>query len=75
MDKILDYSIRKGMKAADLADQMASAGFQASGIGEAARIIGKMKEDGATVFLSFTANMVATGLRGIIAQMVRDKLS
>ncbi len=73
MDKIRDYSIRKGMKAADLAGQMAGAGFQASGIGEAVRLIRKMKEEGATVFLSFTANMVATGLRGIIAQMARDK--
>ena len=74
MDEIRDYSIRKGMKAADLADQMAGAGFQASGIGEAVRLIKKMHSERATVFLSFTANMVATGLRGIIAQMARDKL-
>ena len=74
MDEILDYSMNKGMKASDLVGQMASAGFQASEIGEAARIIREMRKEKATVFLSFTANMVASGLRGIFAQMVRDRM-
>ncbi len=72
MEKIRDYKIGKGMKAADLVGQMSAAGFQASGIGEAVRLIRKMKQDEATVFLSFTANMMATGLRGIIAQLARE---
>ena len=74
MDEILDYSMNKGMKASDLVGQMASAGFQASEIGEAARIIREMRKAKATVFLSFTANMVASGLRGIFAQMARDRM-
>jgi len=73
MDEIRDYAIKKGMKASDLAGQMADAGFQASEIGEAVRIIKQMRKEKATVFLSFTANMVASGMRGIIAQMVRDR--
>jgi deoxyhypusine synthase len=73
MEEIRDYSIRKGIKAADLVGQMSAAGFQASGIGEAVRLIKKMKGEKATVFLSFTANMMATGLRGIIAELARDK--
>ncbi len=61
------------MKATDLVGQMSSAGFQASEIGEAVRLIRKMKKEKATIFLSFTANMVASGLRGIITQLVREK--
>jgi deoxyhypusine synthase len=73
MESIRDYDIRKGMTASDLAGQMAGAGFQATEIGEAVRIIKEMKKDKATVFLSFTANMAASGLRGIITQMARDR--
>jgi deoxyhypusine synthase len=73
MDKIRDYNIKKGIKASDLVEQMSSAGFQASEIGEAVRLIKKMKGEKATIFLSFTANMIASGLRGIITRMVKEK--
>jgi deoxyhypusine synthase len=51
----------------------AQCGFQATNLGQAIDIIGRMKADGATVFLTFTSNMVASGLRGIFAQMCRRK--
>jgi deoxyhypusine synthase len=73
MENIRDYRIGKGIKAADLVGQMSAAGFQASGIGEAVRLIRKMKKEKSTIFLSFTANMVATGLRGIFAQLARER--
>jgi len=73
MDEIRDYNIKKGIKASDLVEQMSSAGFQASEIGEAVRLIKKMKGEKATIFLSFTANMIASGLRGIITSMVKEK--
>lgn len=73
VEEIRDYKIRKGIKAADLVGQMSAAGFQASGIGEAVRLIRNMKKEKATVFLSFTANMVASGLRGIFAELAREK--
>ncbi|MEW6749301.1 MAG: deoxyhypusine synthase [Candidatus Micrarchaeota archaeon] len=50
-----------------------SVGFQASNIGRAIEIIGRMKKEKATVFLTFTSNMVASGLRGVIAEMCRQK--
>ena len=72
-DNVHDYRIVKGMGASELVGHMSASGFQGSEIGEAVRIIKKMKEEKATVFLSFTANMVATGLRGLIAQLVKEK--
>ncbi len=50
-----------------------STGFQATNIGLAIGLIERMKKDNATIFLSFTANMVASGLRGVFAQMCRRK--
>jgi deoxyhypusine synthase len=73
MDNVHDYAIKKGMKVAELVEQMSGAGFQASEIGEAVRLIRKMKQEKATVFLSFTANMVASGLRGIITRLVKER--
>jgi deoxyhypusine synthase len=48
-------------------------GFQATNIGNAVELIEKMKEEDATIFFSFTANMVATGLRGLFAELCKRK--
>jgi len=48
-------------------------GFQATNIGRAVELIERMKEENATVFLSFTANMAATGLRGLFAELCKRK--
>jgi deoxyhypusine synthase len=50
-----------------------STGFQATQIERAADAIKRMKQAKAKVFLSFTSNMVATGLRGIIAELCERK--
>lgn len=65
----------KDMTAADLAEVggLAACGFQATNIARAAGIIEKMKKEKATVFLTFTSNMIASGLRGIITEMCKRK--
>jgi deoxyhypusine synthase len=53
-------------------------GFQASNLGTARDIIKRIKEkkkkDKITVYLGFTANLVASGLRGYIAKLVESGL-
>ncbi|NYZ77674.1 deoxyhypusine synthase [Candidatus Micrarchaeota archaeon] len=49
-------------------------GFQATNLGKAVKLIERMRKEKATIFLTFTANMVASGLRGIFADMCRRKL-
>ncbi len=53
--------------------ELVAAGFQATNVAKAIGIIRKMKEEKATVFLSFTSNMVASGLRGIFAKLCKEK--
>jgi len=48
-------------------------GFQATNLGRAVKLIEKMKKENATVFFTFTANLVASGLRGIFAEMCKKK--
>jgi deoxyhypusine synthase len=73
METVRDFTVEKGMKASELVGAVSSSGFQGKEIGEAVRIIKEMKKEKATVFLSFTANMAATGLRGLIAQLAKEK--
>lgn len=48
-------------------------GFQGTNLARAISIIREMKKQKATVFLTFTSNLVASGLRGIITQMCKEK--
>ncbi len=48
-------------------------GFQASKLNTAVEIIKEMKENNATVFFGFTANMMASGLRGLFTELAKKK--
>jgi len=54
-------------------DTALGTGFQATQIERAVKVIKRMKQAKAKVFLSFTSNMVATGLRGIFAELCEKK--
>ncbi len=70
----------RDLSAADLAplagyaESLGGCGFQATNVGRASEIIRRMREEKATIFLTFTANMVASGLRGLFAEMCRRKM-
>ena len=69
-DRVSDFRYRRGMSADELVAAMGAIGYQAAGLKKAADIILRMKQDGAKIFLSFTSNMVSSGLRGLFAQMI-----
>lgn len=58
----------------DIIQSMKNIGFQATHLGQALDVLRKIKQDKARVFLSFTSNMVSSGLREIFAQLVKEKL-
>lgn len=57
-----------------LVKRMEFIGYQATQLGKAAKVIEKMKKDKATIFFAFTSNMISSGLREVIADVVRRKL-
>jgi deoxyhypusine synthase len=73
MEKVRGMQLSKDMKIADLAKGMANIGFQATQLSRAVKVIEKMKKDKAVIFFSFTSNMVSSGLREIIAQLLRER--
>ncbi|MFA6268389.1 MAG: deoxyhypusine synthase [archaeon] len=77
MDKeksIKGMELTPKMSVTDLVNGMDTFGLQASNLSKALKILKNMKKDKSTVFLTFTSNMVSSGMREIFAQMAREKL-
>ncbi|KAL2371290.1 Deoxyhypusine synthase [Blastomyces gilchristii] len=78
----IDFNKHAGrdITVAELVDGMASMGFQASAVGDAAQIINEMRawhdpETGerTTVFLGYTSNLISSGLRETLRYLVQHK--
>jgi len=71
---VRDFRVKEGMTVAELVDSFGKAGgFTASHLAKAAGILREMLADeGCTRFLSFPACLVATGMRGVLAQAVSE---
>jgi len=75
-EEIIDYNMSDVNSFSKLLDRMEKGwGFEASQLAKAYKIILEMVKDKECVkFLSLTANLVSTGLRGVIAEMIRKGL-
>ena len=74
MRNVKDFEWKEGMSVSELVESMGNLGYQAIELSEAAEVILKMKRDGAKIFLTFTSNMVTSGLRGFFAQLCELKI-
>ena len=66
------YDFRGEFDLGDLLDAYATTGFQATHLAEAVDIAERMQEENATVYLTFTSNIVSSGLRETVAALVRE---
>ncbi len=73
MNNINDIELKDKQSAADLVAGMGNTGFQASHLSDAVELIEKMKQENCTIFLGFTANLMASGLRGIVKELCKKK--
>lgn len=71
--RIEDISIDDAKAAQKLVSKFPAMGFQASKLAQAVEIANRMKREKATVFFTFTANMAASGLRGLFADLCRKR--
>lgn len=76
MKSIRDISINKNTKLADLTKQFSDVGgFTAKKVGQASIILKEMQTDKACIkFLSFPSCIMATGTRGLLVQLAKNKL-
>lgn len=71
MEYVKDLAWKPGMTVPDLMDQLGSVGFQSVELARAKDVIVRMKKEGAKIVLTFTSNMVTSGLRGFFAQLIQ----
>jgi len=71
MQYVKDLKWKKGIQVKDLVSMLGNTGFQSIELGRAVDVIIKMKKGGAKIFLTFTSNMVTSGLRGLFAQCIK----
>ena len=65
--------VRGGMTVAELVEQYGRAGIGAESVHEAADVLSTMwADDDCTVFLSLAGAMVPTGMRRVVADLIRD---
>ncbi|MBD3397962.1 deoxyhypusine synthase, partial [Candidatus Micrarchaeota archaeon] len=69
---VKDIHFEKAPSVKELVEAYAESGFQGTHTKQAVELVKKMKSEGATIFLAFTANVVASGLRGVLADMVKE---
>ena len=64
---VTDFQWTKGMTVKDLVKSYSNIGYQSVELQRASEVIVKMKKNSAKIFLTFTSNMVTSGLRGFFA--------
>ncbi len=74
MKTVKDFFWKPGMSIEECVDSFGSLGYQAIELSEAVKVVLKMKRSGAKTFLTFTSNMVTSGLRGFFAQLCKMKI-
>lgn len=75
MGNVHDFKWKKGMTVKDFVSGVGGVGFQGSELDNASKIIVKMKSSKSKIFLTFTSNMVTSGLRGFFAQTIRLRMA
>ena len=71
MSYVKDFKWKKGIKVHEMMDSFSNVGFQSIELAKARDTIVKMKKADAKIFLTFTSNMVTSGLRGFFAQLIK----
>ena len=75
MKKVRDFKLKHGISVKDLVDQMyESGGFVAKKVGVGVKILKKMLKESDVRFLSFPADIISTGTRGVIKEMIKRKM-
>ncbi|MFB6203791.1 MAG: deoxyhypusine synthase [Candidatus Nanohaloarchaea archaeon] len=71
-DKVEGYDFRGEFDLDEMIEKYATTGFQASHLKEAIEIVKEMRDEDAKIFLTFTSNIVSSGLREVIAYLARE---
>lgn len=72
--EVKGYDFEQGLDFQQYLDSLFQTGFQATELAKAIDIVKQMRKEKAKIFLGFTSNMVSSGVREIIAYLVKHRL-
>lgn len=70
MANVKDLKWKKDMTVKELVTSYGHIGYQSVELARASEVFVRMKKNSAKIFLTFTSNMVTSGLRGFFAQLI-----
>lgn len=73
LPKIKGYDFNKKFDFTEFVKTLSTSGIQAANLGTAIEIVKTMRREKVPVFLAFTSNMISSGMREIIAYLVKNK--
>ncbi len=73
-EEVKGYDFSGEFSLDDLMDAYRTTGFQATHLAEAVDIVEEMRENDAKIFLTFTSNIVSSGLREVVAHLAEEDL-
>ncbi len=74
LNPVKGFDIGSSKKIINVLEELKNIGFQGKHLGDAIDVLKKMKKENATIFMSFTSNMVSSGLREIFSQIAKENL-
>ena len=72
LPKIKGYDFEKGFDLDNFIHSLSTSGIQAANLGKAINIVNIMIRENIPIFLSFTSNMISSGIREIIAYLAKN---
>lgn len=72
---VKDFKWEEKLNVSNFIEQLGSIGYQSVELHKAKELIVKIKKNNAKTFLTFTSNMVSSGLRGFFAQLIELKMA
>ncbi|MDY6764517.1 MAG: deoxyhypusine synthase [Halobacteria archaeon] len=73
-EDVRGYDFRDEFDFEEMIESYATTGFQATHLYEAIELIERMQEEDAKIYLTFTSNIVSSGLRETVAYLAREDL-
>ncbi len=71
-EEVKGYDFRGEFDLEEMLESYETTGFQATHLKEAIDLVKKMREEDAKIFLTFTSNIISSGLRETIAYLARE---
>jgi deoxyhypusine synthase len=73
LPEIRGYDFENGFDFEKFTESLSTSGIQAANLGKAISIVNAMIREGAQIYLSFTSNMISSGVREIVTYLVKNE--